>query len=703
MKSNWKYMLLGLMLVGISACTNDSEGLSSSENEVSRSTELVSQTITLTSAGTLQAVLEEKMDAPATLQKLTLSGPINGADVEYWKTTLTALVEFDLSAAVPTYTENVYYSDPYGNQIQFSDNQVGSHMFSFMTKLEKIVFPTCATSIAWEACNGCTSLVSADIPANVTYIANDAFRNCAFTSVTIPATVKDMSFSVFADNLELQTVNFLADRTDVPSSTFYNCPKLQTVALGPSVTEIASEAFYGCSSLKDFTPFANVEKIQWYAFAYTAIQSVDLSNVKELGEAFRECKSLTTAVLPSSMTSLGGYIFWGCESLANITWPTALESIGDGAFGGAAFTELAIPSTVTYIGSEAFHANRSLTKVTLPEGLKTLGQYAFRETLLSEVTIPNTVETIGHGAFESTRLKMLTVPASVTKVEGSLIDYCTELSALVWNSATAEIYDAYGINSNCYLYIPDANVPYGPNWVNVIVDGVAEVVSLCEGGDRTNSNTAYSVPIAFTAKKITFQRYFDGTTHPGISSGWQTLVLPFTPTKIEHESKGVIAPFNSEVEGAKPFWLRELTASGFVDKTAITPNVPYIIAMPNHSSYVDEYRLNGLITFSAENVELAATTGELPAVEGPDYQFQPTYSYVKRGALVYALNVTYSITNYEWGAVFARNSLDVYAFEAYVTPGGRSARSLFGMDTRSSASRASYQPNKSGIPQIGDM
>ena len=291
------------------------------------------------------------------------------------------------------------------------------------------------------------------------------------------------------------------------------------------------------------------------------------------------------------------------------------------------------------------------------------------------------------------------VPATVTEVGGNLINGCSNLSALVWNSA-APVDDTWGVNSNCYLFIPNADVVVGPNWKNIIVGGVAEIVELCLNGNRAEH---FSIPVSFTAKKITYTQNFDRETVLGESSGWETIVLPFTPTKIEHETKGVVAPFNSQVEGAKPFWLRELTAEGFVDKTTIEPNKAYIIAMPNHNDYVEDYRLNGKITFSAENVELVATPETLSPSVGPEYSLQPTYNYVQHGVSIYALNTEYWIDGYHMGSVFVRNTSDIYAFEAYVTLDGRSARSLYDIDTKSKASRSADQPNKTGIPQIGDM
>lgn len=722
MKNIGKYMVATLMLLGISACSNDSDGLLVSEmTEISRTSELVSEEVTLSAAGTLSTTLTKD---PATLQKLKITGPINAADVQYWKTNLTNLVEFDLSDAVPTSAEEVYYKDPSGNDCSLSDNWIGAHMFSFMTKLEKIVFPTCITRIDSYACDGCTALSSADIPASVTYIDYQAFHSCGFTSVTVPETVKNMNTAVFEDNQKLKTVHFLANMNYVPYYTFKYCSNLTTVVLGSGIKYINGEAFRDCSSLKDYTPFLNVETIDWYAFLGTGFEAVDLTNVTSMSDAFRECKSLKSVILPPSMTETPSYAFYGCDSLVNIIWPTALEKIGNGTFQDTGLVELTIPATVKSIGSRSFYSNDFLTKVTLPEGLETIGEnafngaaftevtipstvttigsYAFNNTPITEIVIPSSVTSIGSGAFQNTKLKMLTVPETVTAVEGSLVNSCDDLRALVWNCAVPVDDASSSVSSRCYLYIPNADVVVGPNWKNIIIDGVMENLVLCENGNRTSS--AFSVPIAFKVKKISFSRNFNKTTYPGVSSGWQTIVLPFTPTKIEHESKGVVAPFNSGVEGAKPFWLRELTADGFVDKTTIEPDKAYIIAMPNNDVYAEEYRLSGKITFSAENVDIPATPETLAPSVGPDYSLQPTYQYIERGVSIYALNADYWIDEYRYGSVFARNITDIYAYEAYATLDGRSARSIFELDTRSSSTRGvPYQPNKSGIPQIGDM
>lgn len=670
MKNIGKYMVATLMLVGISACSNDSDGLLSSESvEVSRNAELVTKTIDLgTTPGQLQAKLEAEMSDVSTLQKLTLKGEFNEADVNYWLNNLKNLVEFDLSGATPKHstTGDTYSGSGAGNGFSgfsFSDNTIGAFFFLALDKLEKVTFPANITSIGDKAFLGCTSLASIEIPTTVTSIGSYAFESCNLTSVTIPSSVTTLGGSMFAGNPNLKSADLSAitNLTSIPYRMFYDCGKLETVSFPSSVERIENTAFAYCKSLKDYTPFLNVKYIEWRAFAFSGLESVDLTNVISMDsyDSFCGCESLTTVILPPAMTTLNGSHFGGCSSLTNITWPTALETIGSSAFSGCGLTEIEIPSTVT---------------------------------------------TIGYGAFESSKLKTLTIPATVTEVDGSLINYCSDLKALIWNSADLEIEDTYGVSDDCLLYLPSTDYVPGSNWKNIIVNGEAETLELCTDGYRTDGSRSFFVPVAFTAKKISYSRNFNNTTYPGVSSGWQTIVLPFTPTKIEHESKGVVAPFNSEVADAKPFWLRELTADGFVDKTTIEPNKAYIIAMPNHSDYVEEYRLNGKITFSAENVELAATPETLTASDGPTFSLQPTYQKVDRGLTAYTLNTDYWIDGYEYGSVFVRNISDTYAFEAYVTTAGRSARSVFEMDTKSKATtRVPYRPNTTGIPQVGDM
>ena len=82
---------------------------------------------------------------------------------------------------------------------------------------------------------------------------------------------------------------------------------------------------------------------------------------------------------------------------------------------------------------------------------------------------------------------------------------------------------------------------------------------------------------------------------------------------------------------------------------------------------------------------------------------------VEQSSEVYVLTSIWDyyedVNRYYDKSFFRKNDRNVHAFEAYVTPlgGGRSSRSVFDLNTRSKETRAAWQPNTTGIPQIGDM
>lgn len=359
------------------------------------------------------------------------------------------------------------------------------------------------------------------------------------------------------------------------------------------------------------------------------------------------------------------------------------------------------------IGPWMFIGMISLKGCKLPVTVNSIGWKAFIGcSSLENITIPASVTTLGWAPFSGcSQLKSLTIPETVTQIDGDIADGCSALQSLIWN--TTQPVQGWQPNEHCFLYINSSNgvaATYDANaWSCAIVDGVADSIRLSFSRDE---HTEFHCPIAFTAKRISLTMNFGWSwTYEGKASGWHPLTLPFNVTSIISEEKGSLAPFGSQVPDAKPFWLRRLTADGFVDVTSIEANQPYIIAMPNNPElYLDEYNITGNVVFEGENAYIPVTPDELPAVEGPDYYLQPTYRFVRRSRSVYALNYDYSIRGYALGSVFAHTSSPVYAYEAYVKEKpGSTTRACYGIDTRSPQTRTARQKNTSGIPAVGDM
>ncbi len=487
-------------------------------------------------------------------------------------------------------------------------------------------------------------------------------------------------------NTEEIRVNDYQNNNEIGYRMFAGIASLKEFNIPETVTAIRFAAFKNCMALTSITIPGNIKSIDNGAFSESGLTTVNVAEGVTSISGFNDCNLLKTVNLPSTLKKIGDHAFSGCSSIESLTIPEGVEEIGMWAL-----------------------ANLPLSSIHLPSTLKRIGSYAFQGSALTEIDIPASVTTLGYGVFEScNRLKTLTVPETVTQVDGSLTNYCQSLSAVFWNSP-AEVEDIQG-NENCYLYLKNGTSAWGPNWVNVIIGGMAENIELkydvnTWGGYSTNT---FGCPQAFTAKKISITIPFNGQmTRPGYASGWRTLTLPFTPTSISSTEKGQLAPFGSNVADTKPFWLRSLTTKGFVDATTIEPNKPYIIAMPyNTEVYTDEYNISGDVVFKAENVEIAVTPDPLPASEGPDYYLQPTYNYIESGSDVYVLNREWWVEGFDYnGSVFSnQGDYRVFCFEAYVKPKpGTPTRSAYAIDTRSAHTRSASQKNTTGIPAIGDM
>lgn len=285
---------------------------------------------------------------------------------------------------------------------------------------------------------------------------------------------------------------------------------------------------------------------------------------------------------------------------------------------------------------------------------------------------------VGGGNFGN----VLEVPATITyqdiswKVVGidnaALADK-TQLAAIIWNPAVN--FDVNVSNPNLLLYVTSAN--YAPYSItNVIVNNTADRIVLT---DAASGNDFYC-PRAFTAKKISYKHNYVMTTGIGESRGWETIALPFDVQKITHSSKGEITPFVNWRSGdsKKPFWLMTYGTGGWTDASSIKANTPYIISMPNHQDYKSEFRLNGSITFYAEN----ATVKKSDDYQSGRYNgntFVPNFANTdNRG--YYALNVNNDYVTYSGGSAegsrFVVNLRPVHPFEAYMTSSSSYVRSI---------------------------
>ena len=195
--------------------------------------------------------------------------------------------------------------------------------------------------------------------------------------------------------------------------------------------------FIGRRSLTSLVIPDSVTNIGDYAFSgCSSLSSVVIPDrVTSIGDcAFENCSSLTDIVIPDGVTSIGDCAFEGCRSLTDIVIPDGVTSIGDCAFENCfSLTGIVIPDSVTGIGKFAFSGCSSLSSVVIPDSVSCIGSGAFKNcSSLSSLVIPDCVTSIGNYAFAYCKsLTDIVIPNSVTSIGDNAFRHCSSLSSVV--------------------------------------------------------------------------------------------------------------------------------------------------------------------------------------------------------------------------------------------------------------------------------
>jgi hypothetical protein len=665
----------------------------------------------------LETRLPELVEDVSTVQSLVITGEFSKNDADYIKNNVTGLIVLDLTGVTQfKYNEWCYedVDDGWGWAYRLKDSDALESNFFNRCPAEEIDLPeSIIKSIGSSAFYNCKNLLSISIPSSVTSVGSGLFYGCEkLKSVLSLGSITELPNQMFYDCNELTDIVIPENITSIGSDCFYYCYALKEIKIPDTVTSIGSSAFLNCALESVMIPSSVTSMESGIFRRNTKLKSIDIqASVTQIPEDFcYDCTALTEVTLSDSIKSVGSSAFYN-TALSDFTpFENLNYDTGTGQFSNCLFESVDL-SHINKIPGDMFYECTKLTEVSLSDSLKSIGDGAFGNTGLSAIELPNSLTEIGSYAFGKTNLSVLTVPKSVTSIGSSFLSYCPNLVGVFWKSSAEVPGISYDYQWHTFLYLTtnaDGTVPtYDNCWGGmVIVDGVGDSIVLKSGCNP------YACPQTFTAKKIYYSTNFNGTysywgqwsnqTGYGYSKGWQTIALPFSPSRITHPDVGLLAPFGSDTEeDFKPFWLRDLTADGFVNVTKIEANRPYIISMPyNPSIYLDEYNIQGTVTFIGEDVEIQASEiGEkFEGVEGPSYTFYPSYSYQKKAGNIYVLNTGIYVSGYDYtGSVFARSVQDLYPFEGYMM--SSSMRSVISLDgSARSAVRGSSTATRAGSP-----
>ena len=216
--------------------------------------------------------------------------------------------------------------------------------------IKKVVIGDNISSLGEYAFYGATSLKEVVIGRDVESIGLNAFKNCYnLTSISVD---KDNPYFSMEEGCLVQ----------ISTGKLIRATSKSEITVPSIVLTMEDGAFYGLSSLK---------KVDMSQTPITYIND----------DAFRNCSSLSTVVLPEDLKTIGDYAFFKCSSLSSV--------------------ELQDCEKLSSIGVSAFYGCSSLNKVEFAKGLTKIGMLAFSRSGLEQVTVPETTASLymGSNAF----------------------------------------------------------------------------------------------------------------------------------------------------------------------------------------------------------------------------------------------------------------------------------------------------------------
>ena len=424
--------------------------------------------------------------------------------------------------------------------LEYSVTSISSGAFSACYSLVSISIPSSVTTISETAfgyydiddgdiigCNNLTNITVSSSNPNYQSIDGILYSKDGKTLIQYPAAKSGPAFTI-PDSV-----------THISSHAFYHS-KLISITISDNVTDIGGYAFFGCATLETIyfnatnandlndqsNVFAkvgiqsnrvkvvignNVTKIPSYLFnTYDPVYSSNTPMITSVEfekgcvctsigyRAFSGCSSLTSVIIPHSVTSVGEDAFYGCSNLTiyceaesqpsgwdsnwnysdcpvvwgyvKPDWSKVYEYTNNGdsitidKYIGTD-TVVEIPSEidgvpVTVIGDEAFYWCESLTSVAIPDSVTSIGDCAFNGcSNLENIYIGIGVRKIGWAAFlncpsiTAVHIKDLTAWCNISFGSNPLQANC----------------DTQSWGSNLYLngnLVSNLVIPYGVTKIN---------------------------------------------------------------------------------------------------------------------------------------------------------------------------------------------------------------------------------------------
>ncbi len=265
---------------------------------------------------------------------------------------------------------------------------------------------------------------------------------------------------------------------NVDISMFWSSTCLENIVIPPSLRNInlymlGASAWYKNAEFYDENGFYILHNRLYLVNSNLSGDVTIPSGVQEIGgNAFYNCKLITSVHVPEGVTYIGSNAFYQCDMLEEISLPTTLKELGSCAFSSCKnLKNVLLPEGVEILGSTLFASCPSITEIIIPSTVKEYAYVGFHCDALTKIIIKtdvNSQKSVAEGCY---KLKYVIYEGNPTYLPQIIGGGSVPMEAIVIPSSITEIHSqAFGtISSSALCFMSESNAKSITDFANILM------------------------------------------------------------------------------------------------------------------------------------------------------------------------------------------------------------------------------------------